>query len=108
VTRAVVESYIGNANALLAKGDCAGARETLGQAWLALSDYSTSLAQQGVSPSRALKLHSAITKALVKASRTCNAQMNGIAETYSNAVPYIGFVLAAVGLGIGIWSVGKR
>ena len=71
MTRAAVVSMIRHANVLLQNGDCRGAQQTLGQAWLALGEYSAALAQQGVSPATALSLHRSISKAMVVAGQRC-------------------------------------
>ena len=71
MTRARVVALINSANALLKAQDCVGARQALGQAWLALGDYSAELARKGVSPSAALAVHKTLSKALVAAGRRC-------------------------------------
>lgn len=76
MTRAGVASLIRHANVLLSAGDCVGAQQTIGQAWLALGEYSAALAHRGVSPATALSLHKSLSKALVAAGRRCGAQMN--------------------------------
>ena len=76
MTRAGVASLIRHANVLLAGGDCVGAQQTIGQAWLALGEYSAVLAKRGVSPATALSLHRSLSKALVAAGQRCGAAMN--------------------------------
>lgn len=76
MTRAAVESMIRHANVLLRAGDCDSAQQTIGQAWLALGEYSAALAHRGVSPSTALSLHKSLSKALVSAGQRCGSQMH--------------------------------
>ncbi len=73
MTRQGVDALIKRANAQLRQGDCYGAQATIGQAWLALGEYSAALARQRVSPATALSLHKALSKALVAAGRRCGA-----------------------------------
>ena len=131
MTRAGVASLIRHAHVLLAGGDCVGAQQTIGQAWLALGEYSAALARQGVSPATALSLHKSLSKALVAAGHRCganslmppgqraSAQMgpdslvapsfHGPGDTIFNdittTVTTLGIGAAVIGLGIGLYTV---
>jgi hypothetical protein len=110
-----------------------GAQQTIGQAWLALGEYSAALAHRGVSPATALSLHKSLSKALVAAGQGCGvspdslmppgqragAQMGpdaliapsfrGPGDTIFNdittTVTTLGIGAAVIGLGIGLYTV---
>jgi len=132
MTRAAVDSLVRHANVLLRAGDCQGAQQALGQAWLALGEYSAALAKRGVSPATAVSLHKAISKALVAAGRRCanpdalmppSGQRTGqnpdllapsfrgpgdtIYNSLTTTLTTLGIVGAVFGLGYGLYTMYK-
>ncbi len=90
MTRAGVASLIRHAHVLLAGGDCVGAQQTIGQAWLALGEYSAALAKRGVSPATALSLHRSLSKALVAAGQRCGMDPNALMPPGQRAGSQVG------------------
>ncbi len=128
MTRARVVAFISHANALLKAQDCQGARQAIGQAWLALGDYSAELAKRGVSPSTALELHRTLSKALVNASKRCGvanpnqnelvqpssyypSTLQGVGDQIFDSVTTtlatLGIAAAVFGISYGFWQVYK-
>jgi len=136
MTRAAVVSMIRHANVLLQSGDCQGAQQTLGQAWLALGEYSAALAQRGVSSATALSLHKSISKAMVVASQRCGTSTDPdalispsgrsvrpqnpdllapsfhgpgdmIYNSLTTTITTLGIGAAVIGLGYGLYTVYK-
>ncbi len=131
MTLATVNSLIKHANTALRAGDCAAAQQALGQAWLALGEYSAMLAKRGASPSSAVSAHKAISKALVVAGRRCAAAGDGlmppsgqrtgqnpdllapsfhgpgddIYNSITTTLVTLGIAGATIGLGIGLYTV---
>ncbi len=135
MTSATVTAYLNRANAALRAGDCQTAQQALGQAWLALGEFSAAQAKYGRSPSSAVSLHKKISKALIAAGKRCgissdpdslmppSGQRTGtnpdllrpafagpgdkIYDSVVTTVTTIGIGAAVLGLGIGLWTVFK-
>jgi len=135
MTRATTNSLINHANAAIRAGDCQEAQQALGQAWLALGEYSAALAARGVSPAAAVSLHRSISKALVAAGKRCGVRDDGsglmppsgrttgtnpdllrpsfsgpgdqIFNSLTTTLTTLGIIGAAGGLAYGLWTVYK-
>ena len=85
MTRAVVNEWVARAKRLLSDGDCVSARTAVGQAWMALGQYSAGLASHGASNSTALYLHKTIASLQTKLARQCPADPDALAPVYQAA-----------------------